>query len=175
MNPIIPQKLLRDSLCKACYTHVTRPVVRRITFARPVTNYQEINYLRSHAPGQSIVRPFSSSQSTQKKKKQKEAAARTDLESDIVPPEQVVDDAFDFVELDTGVARNLEKLKDSLSRLKPGGRLDTEVIESLRVSIGGQSGTQKLGDLATVVPKGGRTISIIVAEDEVHYPIYYRL
>ena len=60
-------------------------------------------------------------------------------------------------------------MKDELSKLRPGGRLDPEMIENLRVSLKGSNGPERLGDLATVVPKGGRAISVIVAEEEVCY------
>ena len=112
------------------------------------------------------LRPFTSSPSLSRKKK-KEIAEEEEDPANAIPPEEVVNEALDFTELEAGYAKNIERLKDELSKLRPGGRLDTEVIEHLRVSLKGASGTTRLGDLATVVPKGGRAISVIVAEEEV--------
>lgn len=110
-------------------------------------------------------RPFTTSPLLQRKKK-KEIAEQEEDPKNAIPPEKVVDEAFDFRDLDDGFARNIDKLKEGLSKLRPGGRLDPEVIENFRVTFSGRNGTERLGDLATVIRKGGRTISVIVAEEE---------
>ncbi|KKY26433.1 putative ribosome recycling factor domain-containing protein [Phaeomoniella chlamydospora] len=83
------------------------------------------------------------------RKKKKEIAEQEEDPKNAIPPEKVVDEAFDFKDLDDDFARNIDKLKEGLSKLRPGGRLDPEVIENFRVTFSGRNGTERLGDLAT--------------------------
>jgi hypothetical protein len=77
-------------------------------------------------------------------------------------------DPFDLTQLHDGISDALARLKDDLQKLRSGGRLNPEVIENLRVSVDKNSNeTVKLGELAQVVPKGGRSVAIIVGEEEV--------
>lgn len=77
-------------------------------------------------------------------------------------------DPFDFSQLHNGVSDALARLKDDLQKLRSGGRLNPEVIEQLRVNlVKGSNETVRLGEVAQVVPKGGRAITIIVGEEDV--------
>lgn len=61
----------------------------------------------------------------------------------------------------------LERLKNDLSKLRTGGRFNPEVIENLRVHLVKDSkASERLGDLAQVLPKGGRSLMILVGEKE---------
>jgi ribosome recycling factor len=59
-------------------------------------------------------------------------------------------------------------LKDDLSKLRAGGRFNTATLEGLKVQLSTDiQDSVKLGDLAQVVPKGGRMVTILVAEEDV--------
>ena len=75
-------------------------------------------------------------------------------------------DPFDFSDLEAAVARAHERLKHDLSKIKAGGK-DPEVIENVRVRLTkGEKQTEKLGDVASVVPRG-RNVAVLVGEKDV--------
>lgn len=77
-------------------------------------------------------------------------------------------DPFDLTQLHKGIGDALARFKDDLHKLRSGGRLNPEAIENLRVHVTkGSNETVKLGELAQVVPKGGRAVTIIVGEEDV--------
>jgi len=82
-----------------------------------------------------------------------------------------VDDPYDFSTLNAGIEKSLEKLKNDLSKLRTGGRFNPEVLENLRVHLVKDSkASERLGDLAQVLPKSGRSLMILVGEkDHVKY------
>jgi len=90
------------------------------------------------------------------------------------------DDPLALSQLQDDIAAAVFRLKDDLSKLRAGGRLNTEAIESLRVQLSkGSKDTVKLGELAQVVPKGGRMVTILAAEEDVSrgslLPIFFPL
>ena len=89
-------------------------------------------------------------------------------------------DPHDFSDLEGKIKDQLDWLRESLQKLRSGGRLSPETIEKFQVEIkhdpvreGGRGKKVekmekvKLGDLATVLPRGGRMISVIVNEEAV--------
>ena len=85
-----------------------------------------------------------------------------------VPTEIVEGDPFDFSHLESKIQQALAQLKDDLSQLKRRGRFNPDLLEGLRVHlVKGSKEMLKLGDLAQVVPRGGRTIAVLVWEAEV--------
>ena len=75
-------------------------------------------------------------------------------------------DPFDFSDLEAAVSRAHERLKHDLSSIKAGGK-DPEVIENVRVRLTkGEKQTVKLGDVASVVPRG-RNVAVLVGEKDV--------
>jgi ribosome recycling factor len=76
-------------------------------------------------------------------------------------------DPLDLSLLHDGIAEALQRLKDDFSKLRAGGRLNPEVIENLRVHLKGGKESVRLGDLAQVIPKGGRMLTIMVGEEDV--------
>ena len=81
-------------------------------------------------------------------------------------------DPYDHSELQAGIDRALARLHDALSRTRDAGRVSPEMLESLPVELpvkdtpGGSTHkeTARLGDVASVVPKGGRSLQIYAAE-----------
>jgi hypothetical protein len=71
----------------------------------------------------------------------------------------------------------IERLKEALTKTRSAGRISPETIENLPVQLNikhesGASGKDRkesgrLGDYATVVPKGGRVMQVFVAEESV--------
>ncbi|APA10064.1 predicted protein [Sclerotinia sclerotiorum 1980 UF-70] len=81
-------------------------------------------------------------------------------------------DPFDFSTLQTGIDKSLEKLKNDLGKLRTGGRFNPEVLEGLRVKLGKDAKESfRLGDLAQVLPKGGRSVVVLVGEKDHIKPI----
>jgi ribosome recycling factor len=99
------------------------------------------------------------------KKKDKAKKASTDRE----PSAVASDDPSDLSQLQTGISAAVARLKDDLSKLRAGGRFNTASLEGLKVQLSKDSQESvKLRDLAQVVPKGGRLVTILVAEEEVN-------
>ncbi len=80
------------------------------------------------------------------------------------------EDPYDLSELEDGISRAQEQLKNDLSKLRSGGRFNPEVIDNLRVRVDKASKeTARLGDLAQVVPRG-RMLNVMVGEKDVRAP-----
>ncbi|MCJ1405324.1 hypothetical protein MMC11_008551 [Xylographa trunciseda] len=106
------------------------------------------------------------------KGKQRHASKSTDEK--VAPRSDAAadDDPYDLSALEAGIDRALERLNDDLSKLKPGGRFNPDVLEALRVNlVKGSKETVKLADLAQVIPKGGRTVMVLVGEADHVKPI----
>ncbi|KAF7910753.1 uncharacterized protein EAF01_002262 [Botrytis porri] len=81
-------------------------------------------------------------------------------------------DPFDFSTLQAGIDKSLEKLKNDLGKLRTGGRFNPELLEGLRVKLGKDAKESfRLGDLAQVLPKGGRSVAVLVGEKDHSKPI----
>jgi ribosome recycling factor len=89
-------------------------------------------------------------------------------------------DPHDLSELEAGIAKALDRLRAALVKTKDAGRVTPENLESLPVELAEKevsaSGKEKtvhqkqsvrLGDIASVAPKGGRTLQVF-ASDEAH-------
>jgi ribosome recycling factor len=80
----------------------------------------------------------------------------------------VVEDPNDFSTLEAGIQKTLTKLQDDLSKLRTGGRFNPELLESVRVQLKRDNKTSfRLEDLAQVIPKGGKSIVVLVGEADV--------
>lgn len=118
-------------------------------------------------------RAFSNSQTLYKKKDKAKKGAATEQSDNDQPSKSssggaVPDDPLDLSQLQNDIAASLSRLKDDLSKLRAGGRLNTEVIEDFRVHLSKESKESvKLGELAQVVPKGGRMVTVLAAEEDV--------
>ena len=80
------------------------------------------------------------------------------------------EDPLDQSTLETSIRYALEQLQSKLQHLRAGGgRFDPALLEALPVTVDKKSsrGTTRLGDVAQVIPKRGRSLSVIVAQEEV--------
>jgi Ribosome recycling factor len=81
-------------------------------------------------------------------------------------------DVLDMSSLHGGIADALKRLKEDLTKLRAGGRLNAETIENLRVQLSKDpKESVRLGELAQVIPKGGRMLAILVGEENVSGPV----
>ncbi|KAG2005351.1 hypothetical protein GB937_008767 [Aspergillus fischeri] len=113
------------------------------------------------------TRSFSNSPSLCKKKDKSRKLTGANTELSISS-----EDPYDLSSLENGIVAAVARLKDELSKLRMGGRFNTESLEDLRVSLSkGGKETVRLGELAQVVPKGGRMVTILASEEEHMKPI----
>lgn len=79
------------------------------------------------------------------------------------------DEVYDMSELEASILKAIEKLTHDLAQLRSGGRLNPDIVESLKVQLGtaghGKE-TVRLGDIAQVVPRG-RVLNVICGDDAV--------
>ncbi|KAF2830647.1 ribosome recycling factor [Ophiobolus disseminans] len=123
-----------------------------------------------------VTRNFSvSSQFGKKAGKANKAHARSDSSPPVSNPEgsTPTDEAYDVSGLESQILKAMEKLTHDLSQLRGGGKLNPEIVESLKVQLGtaGQGKESiKLGDIAQVVPRG-RMLNVICGEEAHIKPI----
>lgn len=147
---------------------VTRLPLRTALQRRPLT--QPLRFpvvaIPSVTPRQN--RHFTSSPALNKKKdKGAKKGANSDVEASSAAA-TTTEDPFDLSTLHSGISTAISKLKDDLSKLRAGGRFNTATLEGLKVQLSKDSqNVVRLGDLAQVVPKGGRMITILAAEEQV--------
>lgn len=104
-------------------------------------------------------------------------ANKAHAQSDSSPPVSQIgqltptDEAYDVSGLESQILQAIEKLTHELSQLRGGGKLNPDIIESLKVQLGtaghGKE-TVKLGDIAQVVPRG-RMLNVVCGEEAVRH------
>ncbi|PGH33652.1 ribosome recycling factor [[Emmonsia] crescens] len=167
---------------------LTIPLSRRsstITTARkstvPTSFYNNsLTVFRTATPNPRLQSFSTTSNLSKKKDKGNKASSRdSDSGSDSGAADAEgldANDPFGFTQLENDIAGAVQRLKDDISKLRAGGRFNPEAIESLRVAVTkgdgkGSKETVKLGELAQVIPKGGRMLTILVGEEEYIKPI----
>ncbi|KAA8642182.1 hypothetical protein EYZ11_007396 [Aspergillus tanneri] len=120
----------------------------------------------------SFARSFSNTTQLYKKKDKAKNIAAAGSEAKKSKIGVVSEDPSDLSLLQQGIATAVSQFKDDLSKLRMGGRISTDVIEGLRVQLPkGSKQRVKLADLAQVVPKGGRMVTVLVPEVDYLKPI----
>ncbi|KAI6251489.1 Ribosome-recycling factor, mitochondrial [Erysiphe necator] len=75
------------------------------------------------------------------------------------------DDLWNFTNLKEGIKERIDWLQSELSKLRKGGGFNPDLLENLRIVVQkGSKKTESLGDLAQIIPKGGRSLAIHVGE-----------
>lgn len=89
-------------------------------------------------------------------------------------------DPYDHSELERGISQAVARLKDALTKTKDAGRVTSTMLETLEVELNIKHPDQskhkgkseaphheraRLGDIASVVPKGGRMLQVFAAEE----------
>ena len=127
-----------------------------------------------------LARQFATSNALSKKGKTNKDIPVPDNASEKSRRSEV--DPYDHSVLESGISKAIERLKEALTKTRSAGRISPETIENLPVEINvkrdpGASGRDhkesgRLGDFATVVPKGGRVMQVFVAEESVGLTFY---
>ncbi|KAI0837505.1 ribosome recycling factor [Hypoxylon sp. FL0890] len=79
---------------------------------------------------------------------------------------------LDFADVESRVQRQGEHFREALKKLRTGGRFNPDIVGALRVQPDRKSSTTyPLKEVAQIVPRGGRTISILVHEEAYVKPI----
>ncbi|KAI0149900.1 ribosome recycling factor [Hypoxylon sp. NC0597] len=77
-----------------------------------------------------------------------------------------------FADVESRIRRHDEHFREALKKLRTGGRFNPDIVGALRVQPDRKSGdTYPLKEVAQIVPRGGRTISILAHEEEYVKPI----
>ncbi|KAI5298631.1 hypothetical protein KEM55_003156 [Ascosphaera atra] len=148
---------------------IARSLYSRASIARPAP-YLPLNATTPapSLPLPALTRSFTSSPVAYKKKDKGGSSGGSGSSSKAAPAGGAEEDlGFDALQksIDDAVAR----LKDDVSKLRTGsgGRFNPQLIESLRVSVDKKSKeTARLGDIAQVIPKGGRALTILLGDEE---------
>lgn len=165
-------------------TSLARQIQNSRNYAQHVTTTSKIqtfNCIQPQTPrtpiAPSITRPFTTTPSLQKKKDKNNDSKKAASEDDDTSPKKnkkkesepaTSDDPLDLQELNKGIENAVRRLSDDVSKLSVGGRFNTEAIESLRVHlVKGSKESVRLGELAQLIPKGGRMVTVLVFEEEV--------
>lgn len=87
-------------------------------------------------------------------------------------PQPSPDEPLNFADVESRLRKHAEHFKAALKKLQTGARFDPDVIGGLRVTVDKKSGeAYPLHELAQVVPRGGRTVSLLVHDGEYVKPI----
>lgn len=148
------QRIISQSLRSAC---------PRFAVPRPL-NPRSCLSPRAQCSVPPTKRDFANSATLYKKKDKAKQSSATEPKE--IPSS--AEDPFDLSQLHNGISTTVARLKDDLSKLRAGGRFNTAVLENLKVQLSKESRESvKLGDLAQVVPKGGRMVTLLAAEEDV--------
>ncbi|KAI1424516.1 ribosome recycling factor [Xylaria sp. FL1777] len=156
----------------------TRPICQRCK-RRPL--------LASTAPRSSpsqlyCVRSLHASPALSKSKKKEEPQKRgrsTDKPADNSAaddaskhPQPSPDEPLNFADVESRLQKHAEHFRASLKKMQTGARFDPDVIGGLQVTISKKTGeAYPLRELAQVVPRGGRAVSLLVHDEEYVKPI----
>ncbi|KAF3482042.1 uncharacterized protein GIQ15_04801 [Arthroderma uncinatum] len=182
LRSVLRNKRLPTLSTKRCFgTHTT------------ITHIESLSILRNsrRRTRQLVIQTpnckFTQSSTLLKKKAPKENSSSKDNDKGAAATAGAGEDPFDFTQLHDSIKDAVTKLKDDLAKLRGGGRVTPEAIENLRVVLhtvpGSDAGkgkkgasspnkeTVRLGEVASVIPKGGRSVSILVGEEHDVKPV----
>ncbi|ORY55443.1 ribosome recycling factor domain-containing protein, partial [Pseudomassariella vexata] len=92
--------------------------------------------------------------------------------SDSKHPTPSPEDPLDFADVRSRLTKHDEQAQDLLKKLKSGGRFNPDMIGALKVQPDRKEPVAyPLRELAQIVPRGGRTISLLVHEEASIKPI----
>ncbi|KAI3324790.1 ribosome recycling factor [Xylariaceae sp. AK1471] len=87
-------------------------------------------------------------------------------------PQPSPEEPLNFADVKSRLRKHAEHFRASFKKLHTSGRFDPDVIGALRVTVDKKEGiVYPLRELAQVVPRGGRAVSLLVHDDEYVKPI----
>ncbi|RAH46931.1 ribosome-recycling factor [Aspergillus brunneoviolaceus CBS 621.78] len=142
------------------------PPIAPIISSSPLTGLHRLSAQHKVA-GVLEYRNFSNSAALHKKKDKLRSSSSAVADDRALKDSLSSGDPYDLSQLHDGISTALSSLKDDLSKFRGGGRFDINAIESLRVQLSkAKKETLRLGDLAQVIPKGGRMVTVLAAEED---------
>ncbi|KAI0186300.1 ribosomal recycling factor [Xylaria flabelliformis] len=126
-------------------------------------------------------RAFHASPTSHKKKKeetQKKPAkssgsdSSTDADDGPKHPQPDPEEPLNFADVESRLQKHADHFTPSLKKMQTGGRFDPDAVGALQVTVNKKAGeAYPLRELAQVVPRGGRAVSLLVHEAEYVKPI----
>jgi len=87
-------------------------------------------------------------------------------------PQPSPEEPLDFADVESRLRKHAEHFKAGFKKLHAGGRFDPDAIGAIRVTVDKKEGlVYPLHELAQVVPRGGRAVSLLVHDKEYVKPI----
>ncbi|KAI0126524.1 ribosomal recycling factor [Xylariales sp. AK1849] len=151
--------------------HVPRPAFRAST-SSSTTHQVGLNRRTLHTTPVHLKKG-----ATREKAKPRDAPASSTTSADSPSsssqhPKPNPEDVLDFADVRSRIQKNDESAQDALKKIKTGGRFNPDHIGALKVQPDRKDGAAyPIRELAQIVPKGGRTISILVHEPDYVKPI----
>ncbi|TGJ85286.1 hypothetical protein E0Z10_g3507 [Xylaria hypoxylon] len=82
-------------------------------------------------------------------------------------PQPSSDEPLNFADVESRLLKHAEHFKASLKQMQTGARFDPDGVGAMRVTVDKKTGqTYPLRELAQVVPRGGRNVSLLVHDGE---------
>ncbi|KAI0468514.1 ribosome recycling factor [Xylaria cf. heliscus] len=195
MSNAAARALLRQGLARPQAGRTSYDVARAsIVNARPTCQRCERPLFASTTAGSSLhlsqgTRAFHASPIAHKKKKEENqkpgrgksaekpannSSSSSSAEADDGPkhPQPSPEEPLNFADVESRLQRHAEHFKASLKKMHTGGRFDPDVVGALSVTVDKKAGdAYPLRELAQVVPRGGRAVSLLVHEAAYVKPI----
>lgn len=169
------------------YVFPQKPLRQRVALGKPccsaaaIESHRDQAWLTScrlvfgHAASQCTSQPARSFSLSFPRHKKAGKANKAHAKTEGTPPVNntgaatPTDEAYDVSGLETQILKAIEKLTHELSQLRSGGKMNPDIIETLKVQLGtaghGKESV-KLGDIAQVVPRG-RVLNVVCGEEAV--------
>ncbi|EHY59772.1 hypothetical protein HRR83_008311 [Exophiala dermatitidis] len=194
----VPISQSSSSICIQCRrTMMTLPKRQPDTGLRPLSQPRTQLALPLRNPNPSALKssasPFTTSSPQLKKQSSCKKSARKSPSVQPPNPETVIPDnaaerereheidPYDFSDLNNKIAKAIQRLKDGLLKTRDAGRVTPQMVEGLPVEINVKGHDahgapphkerMKIGDLASVTPRGGRMMQVFCAEQAHVKPI----
>ncbi|KAI0857468.1 ribosome recycling factor [Xylaria cubensis] len=185
MSNVAARALLRQGLARSQAGRTSYDIARATT--RPICQRCERTLLapvgaRSPPHLYFGARAFHASPTSHKKKKeetQKKPAkssssttTTTDVDEGPKHPQPDPEEPLNFADVESRLQKHADHFTPSLKKMQTGGRFDPDAVGALQVTVNKKAGeAYPLRELAQVVPRGGRAVSLLVHEAEYVKPI----
>ncbi|TRX94176.1 hypothetical protein FHL15_004944 [Xylaria flabelliformis] len=136
----------------------------RAFHASPTSHKKKKEETQKPARGKSAEKPNSSSGSS--------GGSSIDADDGPKHPQPSPDEPLDFADVESRLQKHADHFNPSLKKMQTGGRFDPDAVGALQVTVDKKAGeSYPLRELAQVVPRGGRAVSLLVHEAEYVKPI----
>ncbi|KAI1735915.1 ribosome recycling factor [Xylaria scruposa] len=162
----------RATICQRCEQTLLAPAGARSTLrlslgtrafhASPTSHKKKKEEAQKPARGKSAEKPAKSTSTS----------TSTDADDGPKHPQPSPDEPLDFADVESRLQKHAEHFNALLKKVRTGGRFDPDVVGALEVTVDKKAGeAYPLRELAQVVPRGGRAVSLLVHEAEYVKPI----